>query len=167
MKNDLMKRAGIEDEARFYRDRFLSGSIFEASYFDAIDRFDIKFARTMWIYDNVRRGSSLLDLGCGEGVLALLKRKDVYLAGVDLSPDLVAQARRNGYDAACVGLLTDLPFPTGVFRLRSQSRRLRATSVLMRKIGAEGDQTSVTPDRRDDARHRVVGSRSFTPITTR
>ncbi|HEX7332390.1 MAG TPA: class I SAM-dependent methyltransferase [Pyrinomonadaceae bacterium] len=115
MKNDLMKRAGIEDEAGFYRDRFLSGSIFEASYFDAIDRFDIKFARTMWIYDNVRRGASLLDLGCGEGVLALLKRKDVYLAGVDLSPDLVAQARRNGYDTACVGLLTDLPFPAASF----------------------------------------------------
>jgi ubiquinone/menaquinone biosynthesis C-methylase UbiE len=69
----------------------------------------------MWIYDNVRRGSSLLDLGCGEGVLALLKRKDVYLAGVDLSPDLVAQARRNGYDTACVGLLTDLPFPAASF----------------------------------------------------
>ena len=52
----------------------------------------MKFARTMWIYDNVRRGSSLLDLGCGEGLLALLKRKDVYLAGLDLSPDLVAMA---------------------------------------------------------------------------
>ena len=104
-----------DDLAGFYRDRFLSGSIFEASYFDAIDRFDIKYARTMWIYDNVRRGSSLLDLGCGEGVLALLKRKEVYLAGVDLSPDLVAQALRNGYDAAHVGLLTDLPFPDASF----------------------------------------------------
>ena len=115
MTDDLLKRAGIEDVAGFYRDRFLSGSIFQASYFDAIDRFDIKYARTMWIYDNVRRGSSLLDLGCGEGVLALLKRKTVYLAGIDLSPDLVAQALRNGYDAAHVGLLTDLPFPDGSF----------------------------------------------------
>ena len=115
MKADLLKRAGIDDEASFYRDRFLSGSIFEATYLDAIDRFDMKFARTMWIYDNVQRGSSLLDLGCGEGVLALLKRKNVYLAGVDLSADLVAQARRNGYDAACVGLLTNLPFPAASF----------------------------------------------------
>ena len=115
MTDDLLKRAGIDDVAGFYRDRFLSGSIFEASYFDAIDRFDIKFARTMWIYDNVRRGASLLDLGCGEGVLALLKRKDVYLAGVDLSPELVAQARRNGYDSATVGLLTEVPFPDASF----------------------------------------------------
>jgi ubiquinone/menaquinone biosynthesis C-methylase UbiE len=116
MKDDeLLKLAGIHDAAAFYRDRFLSGGVFEARYFDAIDRFDIKFARTMWIYDNVRRGSSVLDLGCGEGLLALLKRKDVYLAGVDLSPELIEMAQRNGYDAACVGLLTDLPFPTASF----------------------------------------------------
>ena len=77
MKDDLLRLAGIEDVAAFYRDRFYTGGVLEASYFDAIYRFDINFARTMWIYDNVRRGASLLDLGCGEGVLALLKRKDV------------------------------------------------------------------------------------------
>lgn len=116
MKDDeLLKLAGIDDAAAFYRDRFLSGTIFEAGYFDAIDRFDIKFARTMWIYDNVRRGSSVLDLGCGEGVLALLKRKDVYLAGVDLSTDLVERATHNGYDNARVGRLTELPFETASF----------------------------------------------------
>jgi SAM-dependent methyltransferase len=115
MEDDLLKLAGIKDAAGFYRDRFLTGGVFEASYFDALDRFDIKFARTMWVYDNVRRGSSVLDLGCGEGLLALLKRKDVYLAGVDLSPELVDMARRNGYDAACVGLLTKLPFPDASF----------------------------------------------------
>ena len=113
--DDLLRLAGIRDVAGFYRDRFLTGGVFEASYFDALDRFDIKFARTMWVYDNVRRGSSVLDLGCGEGLLALLKRKDVYLAGIDLSPELVEMARRNGYDTACVGLLTDLPFPTASF----------------------------------------------------
>jgi len=116
MKDDeLLKLAGIDDVAAFYRDRFLSGTIFEPGYFDAIDRFDIKFARTMWIYDNVRRGSAVLDLGCGEGVLALLKRKDVYLAGVDLSKDLVDMATRNGYDNARVGRLTELPFETASF----------------------------------------------------
>ena len=112
---DLLKLAGIDDAAAFYRDRFLSGTIFDAGYFDAIDRFDIKFARTMWIYDNVRHGSSVLDLGCGEGVLALLKRKDVHLAGIDLSSDLVEMAERNGYDDARVGLLTKLPFESGSF----------------------------------------------------
>ena len=115
MKDDLLTLAGIKDVAAFYRDRFLTRGVFAASYFDALDRFDIKYARTMWVYDNVRRGASVLDLGCGEGLLALLKRKGVYLAGIDLSPELVEMARRNGYDAACVGLLTDLPFPTASF----------------------------------------------------
>jgi ubiquinone/menaquinone biosynthesis C-methylase UbiE len=115
MKDDLLRLAGIDDIAGFYRDRFYTGGVLEASYFDAIDRFDMKFARTMWIYDNVRRGASLLDLGCGEGLLALLKRKDVYLAGIDLSPELVEMATRNGYDRAYVGQLTGLPFEDASF----------------------------------------------------
>lgn len=113
--DDLLKAAGTDDIAKFYRDRFFTGGVFDARYFDAINRFDIGFARTMWVYDNVRRGSSVLDLGCGEGMLALLKRKDVYLAGVDFSPELVELARRNGYDAACTGQVTDLPFATASF----------------------------------------------------
>lgn len=115
MKDDLLRLAGIEDVAGYYRDRFYTGGVLEASYFDAIDRFHMKFARTMWVYDNVRRGSSLLDLGCGEGLLALLKRKDVYLAGVDLSPELVEMATRNGYDEARSGELTQLPFADAAF----------------------------------------------------
>lgn len=115
MKDDLLRLAGIEDVAGFYRDRFYTGGVLEASYFDAIYRFDINFARTMWVYDNVRHGASVLDLGCGEGVLALLKRKDVYLAGVDLSADLLGMARRNDYDVACLGQLTELPFADASF----------------------------------------------------
>ena len=113
--DDLLKAAGIDDIAKFYRDRFFTGGVLDARYFDAINRFDINFARTMWVYDNVRRGSSVLDLGCGEGMLALLKRKDVYLAGVDFAPELVGLARRNGYDAALTGEVTKLPFATASF----------------------------------------------------
>ena len=112
---DLLKAAGTDDIARFYRDRFFTGGVLDARYFDAVNRFDIGYARTMWVYDNVRRGSSVLDLGCGEGMLALLKRKDVYLAGVDFSPELVGLARRNGYDVACMGQVTELPFATASF----------------------------------------------------
>ena len=112
---DLLKAANTGDIAKFYRDRFYTGGVLDARYFDAVNRFNIAFARTMWVYDNVRRGASVLDIGCGEGVLALLKRKDVYLAGVDFSPELVELARGNGYDAACVAQLTELPFPDGSF----------------------------------------------------
>lgn len=112
---DLYDVAGIEDVAGFYRDRFFTGGVLEAAFFDSINRFDIQYARTMWIYDNVRRGSSVLDLGCGEGMLALLKRKGATLVGVDLSLELLAAASRNGYDGTYMATLTALPFPDSSF----------------------------------------------------
>lgn len=113
--DDLLKAAGTDDIANFYRDLFFTGGVLDARYFDPISRFDINLARTMWVYDNVRHNSTVLDLGCGEGMLALLKRKGVYLAGVDFSPELVGLAGGNGYDTACVGQVTKLPFATASF----------------------------------------------------
>lgn len=114
-EKDLLKWAGIENVPAFYRDRFYSGSVFHAAYFDSLSRFDITFARTMWVYDNVRRGSSVLELGCGEGFLALLKRKNVTLVGADISAELLTLARRNGYDEVYKANLTALPFRDSAF----------------------------------------------------
>jgi SAM-dependent methyltransferase len=110
MTEDLYKRAGVEDLSEFYRTKFVSDEVLDARYFRALDRFDMRFARTMWVYDNVRAGSSVLDLGCGAGVLALLKRKGVTLTGLDLSEECALAARRNGYDLTCAAELTRLPF---------------------------------------------------------
>jgi SAM-dependent methyltransferase len=110
MIDDLYRRAGVEDLSEFYRTKFVSDEVLDARYFRALDRFDMRFARTMWVYDNVRAGSSVLDLGCGAGMLALLKRKGVTLAGVDLSPECALASRRNGYDLTCAAELTRLPF---------------------------------------------------------
>ena len=112
---DLYARAGIEDVAEFYRTKFVSDEVLDARYFRALDRFDMRFARTMWVYDNVRAGSRLLDLGCGAGMLALLKRKGVELTGVDLSAECAAAAGRNGYDVTCRASLSRLPFPDDSF----------------------------------------------------
>src|SRR6188474_3335907 len=78
-KNNLYQRAGITDVAEFYRTKFVSDEVLDPRYFKALDRFDIRFARTLWVYDNVRAGSEVLELGCGAGMLALLKRKGVTL----------------------------------------------------------------------------------------
>jgi len=112
---DLYTRAGITDLAEFYRTKFLSDEVLDARYFKPLDRFDMRFARTMWVYDNVRTGSTVLDLGCGPGMLALLKRKSVTLTGVDLSAECSFAARRNGYDATFTAKLSSLPFPDASF----------------------------------------------------
>jgi len=111
----LYELAGIDDLAEFYRTRYVSNQLLDAQYFHALNRFDISWSRTMWIYDNVRSGSSVLDLGCGAGVLALLRRKAVRLTGVDLSEACAETARGNGYDDARVGNLTRLPFADASF----------------------------------------------------
>lgn len=113
--DNLYTRAGIDNRGEFYRTKFVSDEVLDARYFKALDRFDIRFARTMWIYDNVRTGSSVLDLGCGAGMLALLKRKGVTLTGVDLSSECSLAARRNGYDVTVTSELTRLPFPDDSF----------------------------------------------------
>src|SRR3981081_1932923 len=109
-KTDLYKRAGIADVAEFYRTKFVSDEVLDERYFKPLDRFDMRFARTMWVYDNVSAGSTVLDLGCGAGMLALLKRKGVILAGVDVSNECALAARRNGYDITVTAKLTNLPF---------------------------------------------------------
>src|SRR5438093_6566937 len=114
-KNDLYTRAGITDLAEFYRTKFVSEEVLDARYFKALDRFDIRFARTMWVYDNVRAGSDVLELGCGAGMLALLKRKGVTLTGVDLSDESALASRRNGYDATFSARLSSLPFAAASF----------------------------------------------------
>jgi SAM-dependent methyltransferase len=115
MQDDLYKRAGVEDLSEFYRTKFVSDEVLDARYFRALDRFDMRFARTMWVYDNVRAGSTVLDLGCGAGMLALLKRKGVTLAGCDLSEECALASRRNGYDLTCAAELTRLPFADDSF----------------------------------------------------
>src|SRR5258707_11028021 len=112
---DLYTRAGITNLAEFYRTKFVSDEVLDARYFKALDRFDIRFARTMWVYDNLRAGSQVLDLGCGAGMLALLKRKGITLTGFDLSQECALAARRNGYDATFSGELTSLPFADDSF----------------------------------------------------
>jgi SAM-dependent methyltransferase len=114
-KETLYERAGISDVAEFYRTKFVSDEVLDNRYFKALDRFDIRFARTMWVYDNVRAGASVLELGCGAGMLALLKRKEVALTGVDLSIECALAARHNGYDATFAAELSRLPFPANSF----------------------------------------------------
>ena len=98
-----------------HKEPHFSDEVFIARYFKALDRFDIRFATTMWVYDNVRAGAEVLHIGCGAGKLGLLKRKDVTLTGVDTSEEFAQMARRNGYDAAFQADPASLPFADATF----------------------------------------------------
>ncbi len=112
---NLYARAGIADVGAFYRMLFASNELLHADYFDAPNQYDLRWTKTLWVYDNVRRGASVLDLGCGSGTLAVLKRKKVHLVGVDLSEECLAAAQRNGYDETHLADLQQLPFPDASF----------------------------------------------------
>ena len=138
----LYERAGINDLAEFYRTKFVSDEVLDHRYFKPLDRFDLRFARTMWVYDNVRRGSAVLDLGCGAGILALLKRKGVTFVGVDLSDECVAAARRNGYDETHARRADGVAICRCIIRLRRKPRRARACRRGAKGCRARRDQAS-------------------------
>ncbi|RUM72249.1 MAG: hypothetical protein DSZ08_01400, partial [Sulfurovum sp.] len=57
-----------------------------------------------------QEGERILDVGCGEGTLALeIERKGAKVIGVDMSAQMVAGAKNNGIEAY-VGSVTDLPY---------------------------------------------------------
>ena len=114
-KNHLYEHAGIDNQAEFYGNLYASGELLHPDYFHALERFHIRWARTMWIYDNVAPHSVVLDLGSGAGLLALLKRKDITLVGVDLSQRCAWTTQRNGYDLGCTADLKALPFKDACF----------------------------------------------------
>ena len=69
----------------------------------APDRYDLgirllSLGRIDWIYDQVAklvRGPDVLDLGCGTGNLTMrMARLNLQVTGVDLSPEMLAVARR-------------------------------------------------------------------------
>ena len=96
-------------------ERYVSDELLDARYFSALNRFDIRFSRTMWVYDNVPAGCNVLHLACGAGLLALLKRKGINLTGVDVLEECALAARRNGYEATTCSELTQLPFADASF----------------------------------------------------
>lgn len=73
---------------------------------------------------NIRRGDTVLDVGCGSGNLTLTAKSYVgacgSVCGVDASPEMIDVARkkaeRKGFDASFdLGLIEQLPYPDSTF----------------------------------------------------
>ena len=71
-----------------------------------------------WLEQNVQAGASLLDYGCGSGILAMLARKlgASPVDGVDIDPQAIVSARDNGERNHCADIHWFLPEEFGVER---------------------------------------------------
>jgi methionine biosynthesis protein MetW len=69
------------------------------------------------IKSNIPLGSSVLDVGCGDGtsIAPLAREHAMDYVGVDVSATAVAFARRNGLDAHQIEHASDLPFGEAAF----------------------------------------------------
>lgn len=71
-----------------------------------------------WLEQNVQAGQSLLDYGCGSGILAMLGRKlgASPVDGVDIDPQAIVSARDNGERNHCADIHWFLPEEFGAER---------------------------------------------------
>jgi len=106
---------GVDDVNDFYADKFVWNHPPNLVQYDPLSKFDIAYFKQYWIYNNVTEGSRVLDVGCGSGTLNLLKSKDVYLVGTDLSEKALEQALLAGYDEAVLCDSFDVPYPDNSF----------------------------------------------------
>lgn len=115
IKDSIYKKLGIDDVNAFYADKFVwqhGPNIVEQV---PNSQFSIQFLKPYWIYDRVREGASVLDVGCGSGTLNLLKSKKVFLVGTDLSENGLEQALLAGYDRGILCDSYDIPYPDKSF----------------------------------------------------
>lgn len=68
--------------------------------FGALESFTIPTAAELVDHAKIRAGQKVLDVGSGTGVVALTAaERGAEVTGLDLTPELVAQARQNSLDA--------------------------------------------------------------------
>lgn len=84
--------------------------------------FTTPVAAQMVRFAGIKSGESVLDVGTGTGVVAVTAaRAGARVSALDLTPELIAEARQNGRVAACLdiewqeGDVENLPYPDGSF----------------------------------------------------
>ncbi len=114
-KESVYAMLGIHDVDKFYAKKFVCEPPLNFLECDPASKFDIAYFKQYWIFNNVKEGSRVLDIGCGSGTLNLLKSKGVHLVGIDLSEKALEQALLAGYDEAVMCDSFDTPFSGGSF----------------------------------------------------
>lgn len=92
----------------------------------------------------IQGGETVLDVGCGTGVLAVLAKKAVgregTAAGLDLAPNMIRQARRKAEQAGVeidfrVASIDAIPYPDSSFDLVTSSMMFHHLPVTIKEKG--------------------------------
>jgi len=99
------------NEKEFYKNKFTSPHSWRW-YFCFFEPFHLGLYKLYWLKRSLKKGSKILDLGCGGGWEYLGKNYET--TGVDISEEAVEQAKKI-YPNALVADLKELPFPDNTF----------------------------------------------------
>ena len=103
-----------------------------------------------WLAAHIRRGVSLIDYGCGSGILAIaaLKLGAGRASGVDIDPQAVAAARRNAHanhvDASFVGAAEALEGPAQIMVANILARPLIVLAPLLARLTVRGGRLALS-----------------------
>jgi predicted TPR repeat methyltransferase len=124
------------------------------------------------VYEHLLPGQSILDIGIGTGLGAVLFRKaGLRVRGMDVSQDMLDACRAKGFDDLTRHDLTDHPFPyapesldhvvcVGVFNFFNDLSPVFAETARVLKTG--GMFVFVTGDRNDDEDFEMVVGPEYT-----
>ena len=114
-KRSIYKMLGVNDIGEFYATKFVGDPLPNVAKLDPLSKFDIAYLKVYWIYNQIPDGARVLDVGCGSGTLNLLKNKNIYLVGADISEKALGKALGVGYDEVVACDIHDIPYPDNYF----------------------------------------------------
>jgi ribosomal protein L11 methyltransferase len=103
-----------------------------------------------WLRTRVRAGASVIDFGCGSGILAITAGKlgAARVSGVDIDPQAVAaareNARRNSVDAIFVAAADGLPGPAELLVANILAQPLIVLAPLIADLTLPGGATALS-----------------------
>jgi SAM-dependent methyltransferase len=103
------RRAGINDVAAFYADKFVTVCGGAEFFRDRLRRRGVRNGQARWFDQNIAGGSAVLDFGCGSGNLHFLRSKGCRVFGIELSQECARRAEAAGYEKVFVGALEEAP----------------------------------------------------------
>jgi len=110
----MYRKVGIYDVKRFYAERAVE--LPSSAEDHPLWYFNIRFAKPLWIFYNVRPNSTVLDFGCGTGPLGILKKKGCRIVGIDYSAKALEIAQQvNNYDKTFCGSIFEFDYPKESF----------------------------------------------------